>query len=85
MPAEVSDEVMPGVVSLPHGFGHGRPGIGTSVAAAHPGASANDVTDDHFLDALTGNAALNGVPVRVEAVATEAAVPLRQEGAHALA
>jgi anaerobic selenocysteine-containing dehydrogenase len=69
VPAELSDEVMPGVVSLPHGFGHGRPGIGTSVAATHPGASANDVTDDQFLDALTGNAALNGVPVGVEAVA----------------
>jgi anaerobic selenocysteine-containing dehydrogenase len=68
VPAELSNEVMPGVVSLPHGFGHGRPGIGTTVAAAHPGASANDVTDDRFLDALTGNAALNGVSVRVEAI-----------------
>ncbi|HYW11132.1 MAG TPA: molybdopterin oxidoreductase family protein [Longimicrobium sp.] len=69
VPAELSDEVMPGVVSLPHGFGHGRAGIGTRVAAAHPGASANDVTDELRVDALTGNAALNGVPVRVEAVA----------------
>jgi anaerobic selenocysteine-containing dehydrogenase len=85
VPAEVSDEVMPGVVSLPHGFGHGRPGIGATVAAAHPGASANDVTDDRFLDALTGNAALNGVPVRVEAVSPVEAVPLAEEGAAALA
>ena len=68
VPAQVSDEVMPGVVSLPHGFGHGRPGIGQTVAAAHPGASANDVTDDQRVDALGGNAALNGVPVRVEMV-----------------
>jgi anaerobic selenocysteine-containing dehydrogenase len=67
VPAEVSEEMMPGVVSLPHGFGHGRAGIGQAVAAAHPGASANDVTDDRLLDTLTGNAALNGVPVRVEA------------------
>ncbi|HEX2208654.1 MAG TPA: hypothetical protein VHG93_13290 [Longimicrobium sp.] len=54
-----------------------------TTAAAHPGASANDVTDDQFLDALTGNAALNGVPVRVEAVAPAAAVPLASEAAPA--
>jgi anaerobic selenocysteine-containing dehydrogenase len=76
VPAELSDEVMRGVVSLPHGFGHGRAGIGTSVAAAHPGASANDVTDDQLVDALGGNAALNGVPVRVEAVVPAAPVPI---------
>jgi anaerobic selenocysteine-containing dehydrogenase len=81
VPAEVSDEVMPGVVSLPHGFGHGRPGIGTAVAAAHPGASVNDVTDDRFLDALTGNAALNGVPVRVEAVSAASMEPLTADAA----
>jgi anaerobic selenocysteine-containing dehydrogenase len=83
VPAEVSDEVMPGVVSLPHGFGHGRPGIGTTVAAAHPGASANDVTDDRFLDALTGNAALNGVPVRVDALAPAATGALAFDAAAA--
>jgi anaerobic selenocysteine-containing dehydrogenase len=76
VPAELSEDVMPGVVSLPHGFGHGRGGIGLAVAAAHPGASANDVTDDLHLDALTGNAALNGIPVRVEVVVpTAAAAP----------
>jgi anaerobic selenocysteine-containing dehydrogenase len=67
VPVEVSDSIMAGVVSLPHGFGHHRDGIRLSVAAAHAGASANDVTDDQFVDALTGNAALNGVPVVVEA------------------
>ncbi|HEX2210232.1 MAG TPA: molybdopterin oxidoreductase family protein, partial [Longimicrobium sp.] len=81
VPAELSDEVMPGVVSLPHGFGHGRRGIAMAVAAAHPGASANDVTDELLVDALGGNAALNGVPVRVEAVATTTAVPLVQDAA----
>jgi anaerobic selenocysteine-containing dehydrogenase len=81
--AELSDEVMRGVVSLPHGFGHGRPGIGVTVAAAHPGASANDVTDELRVDALGGNAALNGVPVRVEAVVRAAAVPPAQDGAAA--
>ncbi|HEX8693722.1 MAG TPA: molybdopterin oxidoreductase family protein [Longimicrobium sp.] len=81
--AELSDEVMPGVVSLPHGFGHARPGVRLGVAAAHPGASANDVTDELRLDALGGNAALNGVPVRVEAVSPVSAVPLAEDGAPA--
>ena len=57
MAAELSDGVMPGVVSLPHGFGHGRPGIALAVAAACPDTSANDVTDERFLGALNGKAA----------------------------
>lgn len=64
---EASDEVMPGVVSLPHGWGHGREGIRMGVAQAHPGASSNDLTDEMLLDQVSGNAALNGVPVTVEA------------------
>ncbi|WP_217474849.1 molybdopterin oxidoreductase family protein [Stutzerimonas stutzeri] len=63
----VSDEMMPGVVSLPHGWGHGRPGVQLDIASRQPGASANDLTDERQLDALSGNAALNGVPVWVEA------------------
>ncbi len=62
-----SDEMMAGVVSLPHGWGHARPGVQMSIASAQPGASANDLTDERQLDALSGNAALNGVPVQVEA------------------
>jgi anaerobic selenocysteine-containing dehydrogenase len=62
-----SDEMMPGVVSLPHGWGHARPGVQLTIASAQPGASANDLTDERQLDALSGNAALNGVPVQVEA------------------
>jgi anaerobic selenocysteine-containing dehydrogenase len=62
---EVTDEVMPGVVSLPHGWGHGRPGTRASVAAAHAGVSANTLTDPLALDPLSGNAVLNGIPVRV--------------------
>ena len=58
---------MPCVVSLPHGWGHARPGVQMSIASAQPGASANDLTDERQLDALSGNAALNGVPVQVEA------------------
>jgi anaerobic selenocysteine-containing dehydrogenase len=62
---EITDEVMPGVVSIPHGWGHGRPGTRASVAAAHAGVSANALTDPLALDPLSGNAVLNGIPVRV--------------------
>src|SRR5690606_10800232 len=53
VPVKVSDEVMPGVVSLPHGWGHDRPGVRLSVASRHAGASINDVTDDKCIDELT--------------------------------
>ncbi|MBA1274317.1 molybdopterin oxidoreductase family protein [Stutzerimonas azotifigens] len=62
-----SEDMMPGVVSLPHGWGHGRPGVQMAIASGQPGASANDLTDERHLDALSGNAALNGVPVQVGA------------------
>ncbi|MEK1907268.1 MAG: molybdopterin oxidoreductase family protein, partial [Pseudomonas sp.] len=62
-----SEDMMPGVVSLPHGWGHARPGVQMGIASAQPGASANDLTDERQLDAVSGNAALNGVPVQVEA------------------
>ena len=68
VPLELSDEVMPGVVSLPHGWGHNRLGIELSVAGKHPGVSINDLTDESVVDDLCGNAVLSGVPVRVEAV-----------------
>jgi len=70
-PAEVTDEVMPGVVSLPHGWGHDRAGIRLGVASRHPGASINDVVDDQRIDALTGTAVLNGTPVEVLPTAAE--------------
>ena len=56
---------MPGVVSVPHGWGHRLEGVELSVASKHAGASVNDLTDDTVLDRLTGNAVLNGVPVKV--------------------
>jgi anaerobic selenocysteine-containing dehydrogenase len=68
VPLEVSDEMRPGVVSIPHGFGHHRPGVGWARAAGKPGASVNDITDPALVDRLTGNAALNAVPVRLEGV-----------------
>jgi anaerobic selenocysteine-containing dehydrogenase len=64
-PAEVTDDMMAGVVSLPHGFGHGRDGVMLSVATNHPGVSLNDLTDDQAIDVLSGNAAFSGVPVTV--------------------
>lgn len=64
---QASEEVMPGVVSLPHGWGHARPGVQLHIAQAQPGVSANDLTDECLRDALSGNAALNGIPVEVEA------------------
>nr|MDQ6925429.1 molybdopterin oxidoreductase family protein [Candidatus Eremiobacteraeota bacterium] len=69
VPAEFTDGLMPGVVSLPHGFGHGRAGVGQTLAAQKPGASLNDLTDPDRLDDLTGNAVLSGVPVDVRRVA----------------
>jgi anaerobic selenocysteine-containing dehydrogenase len=65
VPLEVSAEMMPGTVSLPHGWGHARSGVKAAIARAHPGASINDVTDDLAVDALTGGAAFSGVPVHV--------------------
>ncbi|WP_424949961.1 molybdopterin-dependent oxidoreductase [Deinococcus sp.] len=66
VPAEVTGTLMPGVVSLPHGFGHGRGGTRLGVAEAHPGVSYNDLADPLLLDELTGNAAVSGVPVTLE-------------------
>lgn len=66
LPAELTDEVMPGVVSLPHGWGHHRAGLQLAVASAHAGVSVNDLTDEQRVDTLCGNAALNGVPVIVQ-------------------
>jgi len=62
---EVSDAMRPGVVSLPHGWGHGRAGTSLGVANAVPGVSLNDLTDELRVDPLSGNAAFSGVPVEV--------------------
>ena len=64
-----SDEMMPGVVSLPHGYGHGLAGTRGEVASRHAGVSCNDITDEKFVDQLSGNAAVNGVSVRLSAAA----------------
>ena len=67
VPIEISDEMMPGVVSIPHGWGHDRLGIQLEVAQQHAGASINDVTDSLAIDVLCGTAAFNGTWVEVEA------------------
>lgn len=64
-PAEITDTVRRGVVSLPHGWGHSRPGTRMAVAAAHPGANVNQLLDGTLLDPLSGTAVLNAVPVSV--------------------
>jgi anaerobic selenocysteine-containing dehydrogenase len=68
VPIEISEEMMPGVVSIPHGWGHDRPGIQLKVARQHAGESINDVTDNLTIDALCGTAAFNGTWVSVEEI-----------------
>jgi anaerobic selenocysteine-containing dehydrogenase len=67
VPLEISEEMMPGVVSIPHGWGHERVGVHLEVAQQHAGESINDVTDNLAIDALCGTAAFNGTWVAVEA------------------
>jgi hypothetical protein len=66
LPVEITEDIMPGVVSVPHGWGHDRAGIGQSVAAAHAGASINDVISDEQIDPLVGTSVLNGQSVHVK-------------------
>ncbi|WP_037141861.1 molybdopterin-dependent oxidoreductase [Rhodococcoides fascians] len=63
-----SDRMMPGVVSMPHGFGHQRTGVELSVASTVKGPSVNDITDPQQVDAVSANAVLNGIPVTIAAV-----------------
>ena len=67
VPIEISEEMMPGVVSIPHGWGHDRPGVELQVAQQHTGESINDLTDNLSIDDLCGTAAFNGTWVAVEA------------------
>jgi len=65
VPVEVSDEMMPGVVSLPHGWGHDKPGTRQSVAREHAGVNNNLLAPVDFFDPISNNAAVNGIPVEV--------------------
>jgi anaerobic selenocysteine-containing dehydrogenase len=66
VPVEITDAVMPGVVSVPHGWGHDAPGVALRVASAHAGVNSNLLADELAMDPLSGTAVLNGIPVTVE-------------------
>ena len=65
VPVEVTDAIRPGVVSIPHGFGHDAPDVRMRVAREHAGVNSNVLTDEELFDPLSGNAVLNGIPVSV--------------------
>lgn len=64
-PVEVTEAIRPGVVSLPHGWGHDGEGVRLGVASRHAGVNSNVLTDESVVDAVSGNAVLNGIPVQV--------------------
>ena len=66
VPVELTDAIMPGVASLPHGWGHGEPGTALRVAAGHAGVCSNLLAPETARDPLSGNAVLNGIPIEVE-------------------
>ena len=66
IPVEVTDAIMPGVVSIPHGWGHNLPGTRMRAASEHAGVNTNILTVEEDVDPLSGNAILNGVAVTVE-------------------
>ncbi|WP_269618131.1 molybdopterin oxidoreductase family protein [Zhongshania sp. BJYM1] len=72
--AQLSDEMMSGVISIPHGWGHNLGGTQWQTAEAHAGVSVNDLTDEMHIDELSGNAVLNGVPVTLMAVQDSTAI-----------
>jgi anaerobic selenocysteine-containing dehydrogenase len=74
VPVEVTADIRPGVVSLPHGWGHDAQGAAMGVARAHAGVNSNVLTDEDVVEPLTGTAVLNGIPVVVTAVAAPVAV-----------
>jgi anaerobic selenocysteine-containing dehydrogenase len=73
VPVEVTDAVMPGVVSIPHGWGHDDPEARLAVAAEHAGANSNLLADEELIDPLSGNAVLNGIPVELSPVRAQQA------------
>ncbi len=68
VPVEITDAVMPGVVSIPHGWGHDLDGVRMAVASEHAGTNSNLLADEGAVDPLSGNAVLNGIPIDVVAV-----------------
>jgi anaerobic selenocysteine-containing dehydrogenase len=68
IPVEVTEDIMPGVVSIPHGWGHDHGGAELSVAAHHAGTNSNILADELALEPLSGTAILNGIPVELSPV-----------------
>jgi anaerobic selenocysteine-containing dehydrogenase len=68
LPVQVTDDVMAGVVSIPHGWGHDRAGATMDVARAHAGVNSNILADELELEPLSGTAVLNGIPVSLAPV-----------------
>jgi anaerobic selenocysteine-containing dehydrogenase len=66
-PVETTEDIMPGVVSIPHGWGHGAEGVRMGVASTHAGVNSNVLADESMVEPLSGNAVLNGIPVEVSA------------------
>jgi len=75
LPVEVTDAIMRGVVSIPHGWGHSEPGTRLSIAGAHAGVNSNLLADEDLLEPLSGNAVLCGLPVTVEPAAASSRDP----------
>jgi anaerobic selenocysteine-containing dehydrogenase len=75
IPVEITEDVMPGVVSIPHGWGHDVAGTGLSVAARYAGTNSNVLADETVIEPLSGTAVLNGIPVQLSPVQAEAPVP----------
>ena len=71
VPVELTEAIMPGVVSMPHGWGHGKSGTRMAVANGSPGVNTNILSPPTFLDEPSGNGALNGIPVAVAPVVSE--------------
>ncbi|AFJ35722.1 anaerobic dehydrogenase [Mycobacterium sp. MOTT36Y] len=65
VPVEITDAIKPGVVSMPHGWGHGKPGTRMTVANGSPGANTNVLSPPTFVDQPSGNGVLNGIPVTI--------------------
>ncbi|CAM3469561.1 molybdopterin-dependent oxidoreductase [Parendozoicomonas haliclonae] len=84
LPVEITDAVMSGTISIPHGWGHNREGVRLQTAASVAGQSINDLTDDQDIDLLSGNAVLNGIAVRAVAVESQDEAAQEQPSAQAL-
>ncbi|MDB5425047.1 MAG: hypothetical protein JWQ29_2463 [Phenylobacterium sp.] len=75
-PAEITDDIRPGVVCLPHGWGHSTPGARLGVAERRPGVNTNVLSPGPLVDAASGNAVLNGIPVQITAATAPEAAAL---------